>query len=141
MLLDVTVDYKADLFQEMYASDLDWFTFINNDAVRAYYFGYLLGYLCDLFREEKLSNIDPDEELKPVKWGIRKYKAQVLFWNDKYLKEHSNVTLTEVNSYILEKIVTENNIDLLGIATYLGRQAFLKVSKALQENEKSENLH
>ena len=141
MLLNVTVDYKDALFKEMYATDLDWFTFINNDVVRACYFGYLFGYLCNVFKEEKLANMDPDEELKPIKWSIRKYKVQILFWNDKYLKEHSEVTFTEVNSYILEKIVTESTLDLLGIAAILGRQAYLQVSKALQKDEESKNLH
>ena len=141
MLLNVTVDYTDALFKEMYATDLDWLTFINNDVVRAYYFGYLFGYLCNVFKEEKLANMDPDEELKPIKWSIRKYKVQILFWNDKYLKEHSEVTLTEVNSYILEKIVTESTLDLLGIAAILGRQAYLQVSKALQKDEESKNLH
>ena len=54
MLLNVTIDYKDKLLQEMYTNDLELFTFINGDVIKAYYFGFLIGLVCEQFKEDGL---------------------------------------------------------------------------------------
>lgn len=138
MLLNVTVDYKDKLLQEMYANDLELFTFINGDVIKAYYFGFLIGLVCEQFKEDGFGDINPDKELAPIKWNIRRYKSQIEFWRQKYLQIHGNtVLLTNLNAYILDKIVLIDNeeSDLLKIAIILGREAYLLLQK--NENEKT----
>lgn len=58
MLLNVTIDYKDKLLQEMYANDLELFTFINGDVIKAYYFGFLIGLVCEQFKEDGFGDIN-----------------------------------------------------------------------------------
>lgn len=76
--------------------------------------------------------------MAPIKWNIRRYKSQIEFWRQKYLQIHGNtVLLTDLNAYILDKIVLIDNeeSDLLKIAVILGREAYLLLQK--NENEKT----
>lgn len=77
---------------------------------------------------------NPDEQLTPIKWNVRRYKPQLVFWKQKYVDTYGEmVILSEMDAYILNKIVVDSDDDLLRIATCLGRDSYITVRKAQEE--------
>lgn len=79
---------------------------------------------------------EPDEQLTPMKWAVRRYKTQLVFWKKKYIDTYGEmVILSEMDAYILNKIVVDSDDDLLRIATCLGRDSYVTVRKAQEEKQ------
>ena len=131
--LEVTDKYKDDLLSEMYANEKCIDEFLDNDVVKAYYFGYLLDVVYEEFSLDGFKLQPASEKVAEIYWRIRKYKPQLDFWIDKYIKNHCSYV--ELNSYVLNKVVVEFEQDLIDIAIVIGYKTALSVQKMAKEGE------
>lgn len=128
--LKISEDWKKRFVQEMYANDDCYDAFVKDDIVRAYYFGFFIQDVCEEMQADGFKTGEPDEQLTPMKWAVRRYKTQLVFWKKKYID-----TYGEMDAYILNKIVVDSDDDLLRIATCLGRDSYVTVRKAQEEKQ------
>lgn len=134
--LKISEDWKKRFVQEMYANDKYYDEFIDDDIVRAYYFGFFIQDVCEEMQSDGFKTGEPDEQLTPMKWAVRRYKPQLVFWKKKYVDTYGEmVILSEMDAYILNKIVVDSDDDLLRIATCLGRDSYVTVRKAQEEKQ------
>ena len=132
--LKVTQEYIQNLSNEMYCNDDFWEDLIGDDVVKAYYFGFLLGAVCEEMKSDGFTIPDAHEQVLPLKWSVRKYKRQILFWQEKYCSQAGrDIIMDEMNSFILNKLVVEYYEDLLKIATVLGQNAYDAITKSLKK--------
>lgn len=134
--LKISEDWKKRFVQEMYANDKYYDEFIDDDIVRAYYFGFFIQDVCEEMQSDGFKTGEPDEQLTPMKWAVRRYKPQLVFWKKKYVELKGRMVVpSEMDTFILNKIVVESDDDLLRIATCLGRDSYLLVSKQVEKTE------
>lgn len=134
--LDKEDTWKQRFVEEMYANNDYYDEFIKGDIARAYYFGFFIELVCKEMEEDGFKASNPDEQLTPIKWSIRRYKPQLMFWKQKFVDINGwRVNPMEMNTYILNKLVVESDDDLLRIASCLGRDAYILISKS-QEKDK-----
>ena len=134
--LKISEDWKKRFVQEMYANDKYYDEFIDDDIVRAYYFGFFIQDVCEEMQSDGFKTGEPDEQLTLIKWNVRRYKPQLVFWKQKFVELKGRmVVLSEMDTFILNKIVVESDDDLLRIATCLGRDSYLLVSKQVEKTE------
>lgn len=139
MLLTVSQEYMDALFWEIYCNDQYWQDFIQDDVVRAYYFGFLLQPVCDELTNDGFIVASATEQTLSIKWEVRKYKRQLNFWLNKFLNIKREATASEINSYVLNNMVVEYEEDLLKIATVLGVSTYLRLNPL--KDEKTKDIH
>lgn len=83
--LKISEDWKKRFVQEMYANDDCYDAFVKDDIVRAYYFGFFIQDVCEEMQADGFKTGEPDEQLTPMKWAVRRYKTQLVFWKKKYI--------------------------------------------------------
>lgn len=132
--LKISEDWKKRFVQEMYANDKCYDEFIDDDIVRAYYFGFFIQDVCEEMQSDGFKTGEPDEQLTPMKRAVRRYKPQLVFWKQKFVELKGRMIVpSEMDTFILNKIVVESDDDLLRIATCLGRDSYLLVSKQVEK--------
>lgn len=132
--LRTSTKWKDDFRREMYCNDDEYFKFIQDDIVRAYYFGFFLQDTCKELEYDGFKTSPVEEQVVPLRWDVRRHKYQIQFWKKKYIELNGDrVILTDLDAYILNKIVIDSYDDLLKIATLLGRDSYLTI--ATQKSE------
>lgn len=132
--LEKSDKWRQRFMEEMYANDDYYEGFIKGDVARAYYFGFFIEEVCKEMEADGFMAGNPDEQLTPIKWNVRRYKPQLVFWKQKFVELKGRMVVpSEMDTFILNKIVVESDDDLLRIATCLGRDSYLLVSKQVEK--------
>ena len=129
-MIDLGVDkkYIGDLHDDVFGNYEDsLYKFLNNDPVRAFYFGSLI--------KKWFNDLDQSRQLLYSK-GLRhcgddlaKYTEQTKFWLDKFTKDdEEDIDTIEFSEFLLNNMFWDNESDIINMALFLGGKVTIPVN-------------
>lgn len=116
--LKIDHNYIPDLHDDVFCNyDEHLYKFLNNDPVRAFYFGSCIK---KWFKElDQSRQMLYSKELRHCTDNLSNYKNQIEFWNKKFSNEEE-IDIIEFSEYLLNNMFWNKESDIIDMALFLG---------------------
>lgn len=116
--LQINDKYIPDLHDDVFGNyKLKLYQFLENDPVRAFYFGACIKkWFSELNQERQLLY---SKELRHSSDNLEKYKEQIKFWTEKFSDEEE-INMIEFSEYLLNNMFYDDESDIINLALFLG---------------------
>lgn len=128
--LEKSNSWKEQFAKELYCNNATYDDFIEDDIIRAYYFGFFIETVCKELESDGFKTSPVNEQLLPLRWNVRRHKYQIQFWKRKYVELHGDMVIPlDLDMYILNMLIVDDYDELLKIASLLGRDSYVLITE------------